>query len=32
LQADLDLKGNSQLPPRTILERLVITLARPRQD
>ena len=32
LQADLDLKGDSQLPPRVILERLVVQLARPRQD
>jgi DNA polymerase-3 subunit delta len=27
LEADLDLKGNSTLPPRTILERLFIRLA-----
>jgi DNA polymerase-3 subunit delta len=32
LQADLDLKGDSQLPPRVILERLVVELGRPRQD
>jgi DNA polymerase III subunit delta len=32
LQADLDLKGDSQLPPRVILERLLVQLARPRQD
>jgi DNA polymerase-3 subunit delta len=32
LQADLDLKGSSSLTPRTILERLVLQLARPRQD
>ena len=32
LQADLDLKGDSQLPPRVVLERLVVQLARPRQD
>jgi DNA polymerase-3 subunit delta len=32
LQADLDLKGDSQLPPRVILERLLVELARPRQD
>jgi DNA polymerase III subunit delta len=29
LEADLDLKGNSMLPPRTVLERLVIRLAVP---
>jgi DNA polymerase-3 subunit delta len=29
LEADLGLKGSSQLPPRTLLERLVIQLARP---
>jgi DNA polymerase-3 subunit delta len=29
LEADLGLKGASQLPPRTVLERLVIQLARP---
>jgi DNA polymerase-3 subunit delta len=27
LEADLGLKGGSQLPPRTILERLVVKLA-----
>lgn len=32
LQADLDLKGYSQLPPRAILERLFVTLGRPRAD
>lgn len=32
LRADLDLKGSTQLPPRTILERLLVELARPRQD
>ena len=32
LKADLDLKGTSQLPPRTILERLIVGLARPRRD
>lgn len=32
LQADLDLKGASMLPPRTVLERLIIDLARPRED
>jgi DNA polymerase-3 subunit delta len=29
LQTDLGLKGGSQLPPRTLLERLVVRLARP---
>jgi DNA polymerase-3 subunit delta len=32
LRADLDLKGSSTLPPRTILERLLVQLARPRLD
>ncbi len=32
LQADLDLKGSSTLPPRVVLERLVVELASPRQD
>jgi DNA polymerase-3 subunit delta len=32
LRADLDLKGGSQLAPRTVLERLVVELARPRSD
>lgn len=32
LRADLDLKGSSRLPPRTILERLLVELSRPRQD
>jgi DNA polymerase-3 subunit delta len=32
LRADLDLKGSSQLPPRAILERLLLELARPRRD
>ncbi|MBX6312952.1 MAG: DNA polymerase III subunit delta [Isosphaeraceae bacterium] len=32
LQADLDLKGFSTLAPRTILERLIVQLARPRAD
>ncbi len=32
LRADLDLKGGSQLPPRTIMERLIVELARPRTD
>ena len=32
LQADLDLKGSSQLEPRVVLERLLIDLARPRSD
>jgi DNA polymerase III subunit delta len=30
LEADLGLKGSSQLPPRTLLERLVVQLARTR--
>jgi DNA polymerase III subunit delta len=29
LETDLGLKGGSQLPPRTVLERLVVRLARP---
>jgi DNA polymerase-3 subunit delta len=32
LRADLDMKGGSQLPPRTVLERLLVELAGPRQD
>jgi DNA polymerase-3 subunit delta len=32
LQADLDLKGDSTLTPRMILERLLVRLATPRQD
>ena len=32
LEADLDLKGNSQLPARVVLERLLLALARPRED
>jgi DNA polymerase-3 subunit delta len=32
LRADLDLKGSSQLPPRTILEKLLVELGRPRRD
>ncbi len=32
LQADLDLKGDSPLPPRVILERLLIVLSRERRD
>ncbi len=32
LAADLDLKGNSMLPPRVILENLMLELARPRRD
>jgi DNA polymerase-3 subunit delta len=32
LQADLDLKGSSALTPRAVLEKLVVTLAGPRQD
>ncbi len=32
LRADRDLKGGSQLPPRIILERLMLEIARPRTD
>ena len=32
LQADLDLKGGSQLPPRVVLEVLLMRLAAPRRD
>jgi DNA polymerase-3 subunit delta len=32
LRADLDLKGSSPLAPRVVLERLLLQLARPRQD
>jgi DNA polymerase-3 subunit delta len=32
LQADLDLKGASPLPPRVVLERLIVELASPRKD
>ena len=32
LQADLDLKGDSPLPPRVILERLLVQLSRERRD
>ena len=32
LQADLDLKGSSSLPPAVVLERLLVKLARPRED
>ena len=32
LQADLDLKGASQLSPRVVLERLIVELASPRKD
>jgi DNA polymerase-3 subunit delta len=32
LEADLDLKGNSQLPPEVILERLVVALSQKRRD
>jgi DNA polymerase-3 subunit delta len=32
LQADLDLKGASQLTPRVVLERLLVRLASPRED
>jgi DNA polymerase-3 subunit delta len=31
LEADLDLKGDSQIPPRLILERLIVRLASPSQ-
>jgi DNA polymerase-3 subunit delta len=32
LRADLDLKGSSMLPPRAVLERLIVGLASPRLD
>jgi DNA polymerase-3 subunit delta len=32
LQADLDLKGSTSLPPEVVLERLVVRLARKRED
>jgi DNA polymerase-3 subunit delta len=32
LRADLDLKGGSQLPPRVVVERLLVRLARERKD
>jgi len=32
LRADLDLKGSTSLPPETVLERLVVELARKRED
>jgi DNA polymerase-3 subunit delta len=32
LQADLDLKGDSALPPRLILERLILLLAAPQEE
>ncbi len=32
LQADLDIKGSSQLDPRTVLERLLVQLSTARQD
>ena len=32
LRAELDLKGASQLPPRTVIERLFVEFSRPRQD
>lgn len=32
LQADLDLKGSSMLPPRVVIEKLLVELASPRQD
>ena len=32
LTADLDMKGSSMLPPRVVLERLIVSLAGPRAD
>lgn len=32
LEADLGMKGWSELPPRAIMERLIIRLAQPRKD
>lgn len=32
LQADLDLKGSTSIPPEAVLERLVVRLARKRED
>lgn len=32
LEADLGMKGWSELPPRTIMERLIVLLAKPRKD
>jgi hypothetical protein len=32
LQADLDLKGWSEMDDRTIMERLILKLATPRRD
>lgn len=32
LQADLDLKGSSTLHPNTVLEKLIVTLGKPRED
>jgi DNA polymerase-3 subunit delta len=32
IRADLDLKGSTQLPPRVVLERLLVDLSRPRRD
>lgn len=32
LQADLDLKGASSLPPRTVIEKLLVELSQPRND
>ncbi len=32
LRADLDLKGGSSMPPRVVLERLLVGLSRPRTD
>jgi hypothetical protein len=31
LEADLDLKGASAMPPRLILERLIVRLAAPKE-
>jgi DNA polymerase-3 subunit delta len=32
LEADLGMKGSSSLPPRTLLERLIVRLARPKEN
>jgi DNA polymerase-3 subunit delta len=32
LEADLDLKGDSEMPPRLILERLILQLAAPQAE
>jgi DNA polymerase-3 subunit delta len=32
IESDLGMKGNSQLPPRVLLERLIVRLARPRVE